>query len=363
MSDISQQLIDQVKAASAEKTPVSIQGGGTKLALGRRTEVIERVISTQEHSGIVDYKPVELIMTARAGTSLAEIDAELSANNQMLACDPRRFGGSATLGGSLAANQSGHARPWYGSLRDHVLGIRLINGQGQHLRFGGQVMKNVAGYDVSRLQAGAMGAFGVISEVSFKVLPKPETTLSVSLAIGPQDALDLMNKLAGTSKPITAASWVGGHVYLRLEGASNAVEATAKQWQSEYGLSPFAEKEAELLWHSLREHEHDFFVGTDKEKTLWKFSVNAAADHISPDSAWAFNWCGSQRWLVGEFSLDELTEHAKLMGGDVQHYSGGDMQQELSLPQNAVVQQLMKNVKKSFDPENIFNPGRLYSWL
>ncbi len=363
MSDISQQLIDQVNSASAAKTPVSIQGGGTKLSLGRATDLTETVISTKEHTGIVDYKPVELIMTARAGTSLAEIDAELNANGQMLACDPRRFGGNATLGGSLATNQSGHARPWFGSLRDHVLGTRLINGQGQHLRFGGQVMKNVAGYDVSRLQAGAMGAFGVMTEISFKVLPKPEETLSLCLETSPQEALALMNKLAGTSKPITAASWVDGYVYLRLEGASKAVRATAKQWRSKYGLTTFAEKKASVFWQALREHEHDFFAGTEDEKMLWKFSVNAAANHISPDAAWAFNWCGSQRWLVGDFSLEELAGHAKSMGGDVQHYSGGDRHQELSLPHNVVVQQLMQNLKKSFDPENIFNPGRLYSWL
>lgn len=363
MPDISQQLIEQVKTAISNKTPVHIQGGGTKSGLGRAIDTSAQRISTHEHSGVVEYKPVELIMTVRGGTSLAEIDAELAKNNQMLACDPRRFGGQATIAGSLAANQAGHARPWFGSLRDHVLGIRLINGQGEHLRFGGQVMKNVAGYDVSRMQAGAMGAFGVITEVSFKVLPKPETSVSMSLAVDASDAIALMNKLSGTSKPITAASWIDGQVYFRLEGPSKAVKATVKQWQKERGLTSFSDAKANNLWQSIREHEHDFFTGTDKKKTLWKFSVNAAAKHISQDAEWAFNWCGSQRWLVGEFSLEELTEHAKNMGGSVQHYSGGDRQKDLSLPHNATVQQLMKNVKKSFDPDNIFNPGRLYSWL
>lgn len=363
MSDVSQQLIDQVKTAIADKTSVRIQGGGTKSGLGRAVDSTTQLISTSEHSGVVQYKPVELIMTVRGGTTLAEIDSELAKNKQMLACDPRRFGGQATIAGSLAANQSGHARPWFGSLRDHVLGIKLINGQAEHCRFGGQVMKNVAGYDVARLQAGAMGAFGLISEVSFKVLPKPEMCVSMSLETGASEAIALMNKLSGTSKPITAVSWVDGTVYFRLEGPSKAVEATTKQWQSKHGLAILDDSTASILWESLREHEHDFFAGTEKEKSLWKFSVNAAADHISQDAAWAFDWCGSQRWLVGEFSLEELAEHAYKMGGEVQLYSGGDRQQELSIPRSAAVKQLMQNLKNSFDPENIFNSGRLYSWL
>ena len=363
MPDISQQLVDQVNIATADKVPARIQGGGTKSGLGREVNSEDNIISTQGHSGVVEYKPVELIMTVRGGTTLAEIDAELAKNNQMLACDPRRYGGKATIAGSLAANQSGHARPWFGSLRDHVLGIKLINGHGEHLSFGGQVMKNVAGYDVSRLQAGAMGAFGVISEVSFKVLPRLEKSVSLSKSIDAKDALDLMNKLAGTSKPITAASWVDGQIYIRIEGPKKAVDATSKQWQSKFGLSCLDEPEAAILWQSLREHDHDFFAGTESEKTLWKFSVNAATNHVSPEQSWAFDWCGSQRWLIGEFSLEDLTEHAKSMGGTVQHYSGGDRQHDLAMPQNMAIKQLMVNLKKSFDPENIFNRGRLYSWL
>ena len=363
MPDISQSLVEQIKTATAEKTPITIVGNGTKQAMGRKVELGKEQLETTRHSGIVDYKPVELIMTARAGTTLAEIDSELAKNNQMLACDPRRFGGQATLGGSLASNQSGHARPWFGSIRDHVLGIRLINGHGQHLRFGGQVMKNVAGYDVSRLQAGAMGALGLITEMSFKVLPKSEASISLSVPAGAQDALILMNTLARTAKPITAASWIDNHVYVRLEGVNAAVSAAALQWQSQHGFTLLSEDEATIFWDSLREHEHDFFAGKEDEKTLWKFSVNASAKAIETDADWAFNWCGSQRWLIGEFNLSELSEQAKAMGGQVQHFSGGDRQQDVFEPSNAALKALMKNVKESFDPENIFNPGRLYSWL
>ena len=363
MSDISQSLIEQIKTATAAKTPISIHGNGTKNALGRNVEASNVQLEIAGHSGIVDYKPVELIMTARAGTTLAEIDAELAKHNQVLACDPRRFGGQATLGGSLASNQSGHARPWLGSIRDHVLGIRLINGHGQHLRFGGQVMKNVAGYDVSRLQAGAMGSLGVITEMSFKVLPKPETSISLSVPADAEAAIILMNALAGTAKPITAASWINEHVYVRLEGVNEAVSAAVSQWQSQHGFTVLSEAEATVLWESIREHEHEFFKDTEDTKMLWKFSVNAAAKSNIPDANWAFNWCGSQRWLVGEYDLSELTELAKTMSGQVQHFSGGDRRLDVSEPNNVALTQLMKNVKKSFDPESIFNPGRLYSWL
>lgn len=363
MPDMSQKLIEQVKTAITDKTPLRIEGGATKNSLGRLTEEAANIISTREHSGVIDYKPVELIMTVRGGTSVAEIDVELAKNNQILACDPRRYGGQATIGGSLATDQSGHARPWYGSLRDHVLGIKLINGHGEHLRFGGQVMKNVAGYDVSRLQAGAMGTFGVITEVSFKVLPKPEMSTSVCLTTDANQALLVMNKLARTAKPITAASWIDGQVYIRLEGASKAVDATVQQWQSEYDTSIFPNKEADSFWQSIREHEHDFYSGTEAEIPLWKFSVNAAAQHTLTDADWVFNWCGSQRWLTGEYSLEELNEYAKTMKGTVQHYSGGNRQQELAILDNAMLKPLMTKLKRSFDPENIFNPGRLYGWL
>ena len=361
MTDISQNLVEQVESAIADKTPVRIEGGGTKSQLGRSTEHTT-VLSTKEHSGVVEYKPVELIMTVRGGTTLAEIDAELDKNNQMLACDPRRFAGNATIGGSLATNQSGHARPWFGSLRDHVLGVKLITGKGEHLRFGGQVMKNVAGYDVSRLQAGAMGAFGVISEVSFKVLPKPEDSASLSLAVEADEAIMIMNKLSGTAKPITAASWLDNQLYVRLEGAKKAVNATSKKWKTEYCFNSISENEAKLFWDNLREHELAFF--DEIEKPLWRFSVNAAAKHRLEEEAWLFNWCGSQRWLRGDnLDIQALSELAQDMNGEVHLYSGGNRQAELSLPRNEVIKTLMQNVKQSFDPENIFNQGRLYSWL
>lgn len=362
MADISQVLIDQVKTAAVAKSSIVIEGGGTKKALGREINPDDELLSTQQHSGIVDYKPKELIMTARAGTTLAEIDNALKKNNQILACDPRRFGGTATIGGSLAANQSGHARPWCGSLRDHVLGTKLINGKGEHLRFGGQVLKNVAGYDVSRLQAGAMGAFGVITEVSFKVLPEPESTATMRLAVEAEDALLLMNKIAGTAIPLTGFSWVNDEIRLRIEGVKKAVDATIKQLQNTHEFKKVTEIKAQNFWQQLREHEHEFFA-TARSKKLWRFSVNAAAKHVLQDQSWAFNWSGSQRWLFGDFDLSDLAEKAQSMQGDVQLFTGGDRSLDLALIKNPAMKLIIKNMKNSFDPDNIFNRGRLYSWL
>lgn len=362
MHDISQQLIEQVKTAINSKTPLNIQGNNTKTGLGRQGLAASEVLSISEHSGIVNYEPGELVLTARAGTSLAEIDTALAEHGQFLACDPRRYEGRATLGGSLAANQSGSGRPWFGSLRDHVLGTRVINGRGEHLRFGGQVMKNVAGYDVSRLQAGAMGTLGVITEVSLKVLPQPDFKLTLKTEINANDALEQMNKLAGSTKPVTALCWVSGSLYVRLQGAGQSVNATAKLWQDNLNMQLLDDTTADLFWEQLREQQLAFHTETTHQ-ALWQFSVNPAAAHFLEGQTWLFDWSGAQRWLIGEFDLELLTNHAKRAGGEVRLYQGGKDTQEINLVQNPALRRIQQNLKTSLDPQHIFNPGRLFSWL
>ena len=366
MTDASEQLVDQVNTALTNQTPLRIQGNNTKFALGRAEAEGEgeaEVISVSQHTGIVKYEPVELILTARAGTTLAEIDQELKQHNQMLACDPRRYEGAATIAGSLASNQSGSARPWAGSLRDHTLGIKLINGHGEHLQFGGQVLKNVAGYDVSRLQAGAMGTLGVITEVSFKVLPKPAASITLVTEISAQSALQEMNRLARSPKPLTGASWVEGQLYLRLQGAHSSVSATAQQWQKESRAHVLNTELAKSFWHKLREHQLDYFQQRSTEVPLWRFSVNPGAEHFLSAENWAFDWAGAQRWLVGDFNAQILREYAAKAGGEVQMIAGGDRHGEVSFVPNTVLKQIHQNVKAALDPQSIFNPGRLYSWL
>lgn len=352
MKDISHELIERIKQASHDGSKLQIIGGGSKGFMGRSPE--GTLLNLAEHSGIVSYEPIELVLTARAGTPLTEINNALSEHNQRMAFEPPLFDGQATLGGTLACHLSGPGRPWNGSIRDHVLGIRLINGRGEALRFGGQVMKNVAGYDVSRMQAGAMGTLGVISEVSLKVMPKPAATITLKREMDATQAIEEMNRLAGLPNPLTAACWFEGQLYLRLEGARSAVESTVKQWQG------VVLEDGDNLWTQLREQQLDYFAG---QAPLWRFSVNSNAEHLLPEEAWLLDWGGSQRWLRGDFEPESLEVIANSMGGQVSLYRGGDRLQEVFHTQPEALRGLHQRLKHAFDPMGIFNPGRLYSWM
>ncbi len=423
MSDLSQQLIEQVKEAYQHQSPLFIQGNNSKAFLGRSVTSNQTdsprasTLSTAAHTGIISYQPVELVMTARAGTTLAELQAALDEHQQMLAFESPFFNGQATIAGTLAANLSGPARPWAGSIRDAVLGTRLINGQGEHLRFGGQVMKNVAGYDLSRMQAGALGTLGVITEVSFKVLPKPESTAYLQVEIPAQQAITLMNQLAGQPKPITGACWYQGKLQIRLSGAASAVDNTVTLWSQRHGLS-INDQGAEF-WHQLQHYQLPFF--TD-DASLWRFSVKSTApletsllpsealssslsasnslsskdlssraggseepgsekinNPVDPDEHLLIDWCGNQRWLKTPSlsSTDQrhiqpqlqstlqaqLQQQAETAGGTVTLWRGGDRSLEVNHEPNPVLKRLQQNVKQAMDPTGIFNPGRLYSWM
>ncbi len=227
MADICDQIIESIEAARRNREPLSIVAGASKRFLGRTSN--GSPLEVAAHEGIVSYEPGELVLAARAGTRLTEIEATLAERGQALQFEPPSFDGAATIGGTLACNMSGPARPWSGSVRDAVLGIELVTGRAERLRFGGRVMKNVAGFDVSRLQAGALGAFGVITEVSLKVLPRPRHTVTLVRALDAADAIVHMNKLAGTAKPMSGACWHDGSLYVRFSGAESAVEAAAGQ--------------------------------------------------------------------------------------------------------------------------------------
>ncbi|SET82609.1 glycolate oxidase FAD binding subunit [Marinobacter segnicrescens] len=358
MGDISQQLAEQVKQAAETGTALAITGGGSKPFLGRGLR--GQPLSLAEHTGIVSYEPVELVMTARAGTRLADIDAVLAENNQRLAFEPPRFGDTDTIGGTLAANLSGPGRPWQGSVRDHVLGLRLINGRGEHLKFGGQVMKNVAGYDASRLQAGALGTLGVITEVSLKVLPLPAMEQTLVQPMAQQQAIDTMNQLAGQPKPLSAACWYDGHLYLRLSGAATAVEATAKRWVADSGGEMNVLEDGEAFWRDLRDQRLSFFSGSEP---LWRFSVNPTAALEELGERTLIDWGGAQRWSRQDESLSVMAERAARAGGQVSLFCHGDRSGEVMHPQPSPLRTIQKRLKAAFDPNGIFNPGHLYSWL
>lgn len=354
MSDLKQQLLEQVRDALSDKASITVRSGGTKEWLGRNVPT-DRTIEVGGHSGIVSYQPVELVMTARAGTSISEIEAALDENNQMLACEPPRFNGLATLGGSLAANVSGPGRPWYGSIRDHVLGVNLINGEGDYLRFGGQVMKNVAGYDLSRLQAGAMGGLGLMTEISLKVLPKPATTRTLKFAMSQSDAITRMNEMAGQPKPITAAFWHNNELFVRLAGAASAVNATAISWGGEE-LEP---DHATAVWSHLQDQQNDLF----NAQKVWRFSVRSNAKAFELDGDSLINWGGTERWYTSDRSLEEMVSIAQAAGGQVSLYRGGDRSAEVMHPQAKPLQALQQRIKHSIDPNGLLNPGRVYGWL
>jgi glycolate oxidase FAD binding subunit len=354
MAEIAKRLQQQILSARDTGTKLNIIGGNSKAFMGRVSS--GEPLNVAGHSGIVSYQPVELVLTARAGTPLTELVAALDEHNQMLSFEPPRFGGAATLGGTLACNQSGPGRPWWSSVRDQVLGVRLLNGRGEHLRFGGQVMKNVAGYDVSRLQAGAMGSLGLITEVSLKVLPKPVVTRTLVFDVGLEDAVALMNRRAAEPKPLSAACWLDNRLYLRLSGARAAVDATLSQWQGQGRQL----EDDDAFWAALRDQKLAYFEG---EAPLWRFSIRSTV--VNPDlpGNWLIDWGGAQRWYRGDASMAQMQQLAEAAGGQVSLFRGGDRQADVMHPQAKALQLLQQRLKQSFDPDGVFNPGRLYSWM
>jgi glycolate oxidase FAD binding subunit len=346
------QMLEQVSDAVSGSTPVSIVGGNSKHGIGR--EQVGEPISVSEYSGVVDYQPTELVVTVRAGTKMAELREVLAEKDQMLACETPEFDGVATVGGALACAQSGPSRPWWGSIRDQVLGVRLINGKAEHLRFGGQVMKNVAGYDVSRLQVGAMGAFGILTEVSLKVLPRPEGSKTVRRQLDADAAIRVMNEVSMTPLPLAGACWFDGDLYLRLAGQASVINALVAELEGDVLADD------ENIWAALREQSLPFFAGAED---LWRLSVRANSSHLKSDGDCLIDWGGARRWLSGTNQREELERFALSAGGEVTQVRGGDRGAEIFPALGAAHQVMLQRLKLAFDPGAIFNRGRLYSWL
>jgi glycolate oxidase FAD binding subunit len=325
-------------------------GGSKRHLLGRDCDA--DTLDVSAHRGILDYQPRELVITARAGTPLADIAAALDEHHQMLSFEPPLFNRTATLGGTLACNLNGPGRPWGGSIRDAVLGVQLINGRGDRLNFGGRVMKNVAGFDVSRLQAGALGTLGVLSDVTLKIQPRPQHTLTLAFQLNADDAVLRMNRLAGEAKPLTGAMWVDGQLYLRLSGARTAVDSAAAQWGGQIVA------DIDSPWDPLREMTLPFFSGA---APLWRLSMNSCAPIDPGLGAALIDWGGAQRWV--RCDQDIMSLQMRTPGGHATLFSGGDRKAEVRAPLSSVEKALHLRLKNAFDPERLFNPGRLYSWL
>lgn len=347
-------LTEQIRAAFASGHPLKIQGGGSKAFYGNASA--GDILDTRALSGIVAYQPKELVLTARAGTSLAEIETALAAEQQMLAFEPPHFG-SATLGGCIAAGLSGPRRPYTGAVRDYVLGVRIIDGTGQALRFGGQVIKNVAGYDVSRLMVGALGTLGLITEVSLKVLPRPVAEISLQFEMDEAAALTTMNRWAGQALPLSATSWHAGLLHVRLSGAESAVKAAQARLGGE------VLHDATAFWQRLREHRTPFF---DK-RPLWRVAVKSTAAPLELTEAQWIEWGGAVRWLalpaMNALDVAHLRQLANVAGGHATLFRGKPPANGVFTPLSPALHGIHQQLKVRFDPRGIFNRGRLYPHL
>ncbi len=357
MDTIVQQLAETLRKSAASKSPLRIVGGGTKDFYGNPS--CGETLSTTAYRGIVEYEPTELVITARAGTSLAEIEAAMREKGQMLAFEPPHFGASSTLGGCIAAGLSGPRRAYAGAVRDLVLGVRMLDGKGTDLRFGGQVMKNVAGYDVSRLMAGSMGTLGVILEMSLKTLPLPATEITLHQQHSEADAIRLMNEWAGQPLPISATAWSGGNLGIRLSGAPSAVEAARKKLGGEVVDSIQAAK----FWQGIRDHTDPYFA-RDSELALWRLSVKSTAPAITLPGAQMIEWTGALRWLRTDASAGEVRNIAAQAGGHATLFRSGSradcVADGVFHPLSSALAAIHRKLKQTFDPAGILNPGRLY---
>jgi len=351
VNDVSKKILEQVEQAVSEKIPLRIVGGNSKDFYGRDTgDQGHEVLELSSHRGVINYEPSELVITVRAGTPLKEVEAILAEQNQMLAFEPPAFGNSATIGGTIACNFSGPRRPYAGAARDFVLGMHLVNGKGELLHFGGEVMKNVAGYDVSRLQCGALGTLGVILDVSLKVLPRPETELTLTRETNQVTAFEVMNRIAGKPLPLSAAVFDGNMIYLRLSGSEDAVRSAHQQ----IGGDEYSN--GDKFWHRLKEHTLPFFTG---DKPLWRLSLPQSTSHISLKGKDIVDWGGGLRWLNSDESGETLRTVVTRAGGHATCFRGGDRQQVFS-PLPPALHSIQLRLKQAFDPESLLNPGRMY---
>lgn len=343
MTDCALQLQEAVQAAYAAGSPLNIVGGGSKAFCGDAR--VGDPLDVGAHRGIVSHEPSELVLTARAGTPLQEIEDLLASNGQMLGFEPPHFGAAATLGGTVACGFSGPRRPYAGSLRDFVLGARIINGKGEILSFGGQVMKNVAGFDVSRLMAGAQGTLGVLLEVSLKVLPRPAYELTLCYSCIEPVAISRCAEWAGKPLPVSATAWLDDVLYVRLSGSQVAVKAAAQSM----GGDIVAQQED--FWRSLREQAHEFFR-RDSSQCLWRLSLPPGTPPLDMEGRTCFEWGGAQRWLVSDGAADSIYDAALRAGGYATMFRGEGQERIRLSPGVAALQQ---RIKQAFDPAGILN--------
>ncbi|MFO1427458.1 MAG: glycolate oxidase subunit GlcE [Steroidobacteraceae bacterium] len=349
-------LVEQVRVAAAARQALRIRGGGSKDFYGN--PCAGEPLDTRALRGIVAYEPSELVVTARAGTPLAELESTLAAAGPMLAFEPPHFGAAATVGGCVAAGLAGPRRASagtsWGALRDFVLGTRLLDGRAQLLAFGGTVMKNVAGYDLSRVLAGSLGILGVIVEVSLKVLPRPAAEATLRFAMDERQALRELNAWGGRPLPLSASAWHDGTLQLRLSGARAAVDAAHLQLGGELAATDVAA----AFWTDVREQRLSFFAGA---APLWRLSLPSVAPPLELEGPQLIEWGGALRWLRTQLPAAAVRARAAELGGHATLFRGADRTAATFTPLAPPLAAIHQRLKAEFDPAGIFNRGRMYA--
>ncbi|HEV7136196.1 MAG TPA: glycolate oxidase subunit GlcE [Steroidobacteraceae bacterium] len=349
MSDL-QSLQERIRAAAAARQPLRIRGGGSKDFYGGRLE--GELLEVRALSGITHCEPTELVISARAGTPLAELARELATHQQMLAFEPSHFGGRATLGGTVASGLSGPRRAYCGALRDFVLGVEIIDGRGELLRFGGRVIKNVAGFDVSRLMAGSLGTLGLLTEITLKTVPCPRAQCTLRFEMDQPAALESMTRWATRPLPISATAWHEGMLSVRLSGAESAVRAAHEALGGELVAA------ADAYWEEVTEQRLEFFAAT---RELWRVSLPAHSPALPVAGPAFMEWGGSLRWLQGPLDGSALRALAARFGGHATLYRTPVRPPEGTFQSlSAAMLMVHKRLKAAFDPIRILNRGRLH---
>ncbi|MBI1906820.1 MAG: glycolate oxidase subunit GlcE [Rhodocyclales bacterium] len=362
MSDVTTLWCEQVRAAAAAATTLQLRGGASKAFYGRTPA--GEVLDTRAHRGVVAYEPTELVVTVRGGTPLVELESLLAERNQMLAFEPPHFGADATVAGCVASGLSGPRRVAAGALRDFVLGVTIMDGRGDVLRFGGQVMKNVAGYDVSRLIAGSLGTLGIILDVSLKVLPRPFAETTLRFELGEAGVIERLNRWGGQPLPISGSAWQAGELMLRLSGAGAAVRAASAR----LGGERVDDAAASTFWSGVREHTAAFFAALPpavdgREPILWRIALPSTAAALQLDDAQLIEWGGGLRWLWSHRPAEQVRARVAELGGHATQFRGGARDGEIFQPLGAALMTIHRRLKHAFDPAGVFNPGRLYDGI
>ncbi len=355
--DTHQQTIEEyvqiINDAYHNKQALKIIGANSKSFLGNTVE--GQLFETSGLQGIIDYEPTELYIKAYAGTPLSEIESTLASSNQMLAFEPPNFNNTSTIGGVVASGLSGARRPFFGSVRDYVLGLRCINGKAEDLSFGGQVIKNVAGYDVSRLMTGAYGTLGLLTEISLRVGPKPEYEISFSFECTYSEFTHYLNQWLMQSVPVSAAAFENNQFKIRLSGKQNFIERFLGNTELKLQELP------NIYWKDLNQHQLDYFK--NKDINIWRLSVPKSTPLIELEGEWIIDWGGAQRWLKTSLPEKQIRKIVSSIGGHASLYYAVDNSIERFHPLSSSLKALHQNLKRAFDPNGILNPGKMYHEL